>query len=104
MRKERMDGIKSKYRDRSISENLSQWTEMINGTDKGRLCVMRAKMDMEAKNKALRDPTLFRCNMTPHHRTGTRYKVYPTYDFACPVVDSYEGVTHALRTTEYHDR
>ena len=104
MRKERMDGIKSKYRDRSISENLSQWTEMINGTDKGRLCVMRAKMDMEAKNKALRDPTLFRCNMTPHHRTGTHYKVYPTYDFACPVVDSYEGITHALRTTECHDR
>jgi glutamyl-tRNA synthetase len=105
MRKERMDGIESKYRNRSLEENLAQWKEMIAGSDSGRLCVMRAKIDMQAKNKALRDPTLFRCNVnTPHHRTGSKYKVYPTYDFACPIVDSREGVTHALRTSEYHDR
>lgn len=104
MREERFNGIESACRNQSSEENLRIWEEMKQGTPSGLTYCIRAKMDMQAANKALRDPVMYRCNLTPHHRTGSTYKVYPTYDFACPIVDSLEGVTHALRTNEYHDR
>lgn len=104
MREERFNGIESACRSQSPEENLRIWVEMKAATPLGLTYCIRAKMDMQAANKALRDPVMYRCNLTPHHRTGSTYKVYPTYDFACPIVDSLEGVTHALRTNEYHDR
>eukprot|EP00456_Euglypha_rotunda_P052333 TRINITY_DN4216_c0_g1_i2.p1 TRINITY_DN4216_c0_g1~~TRINITY_DN4216_c0_g1_i2.p1 ORF type:complete len:142 (+),score=5.42 TRINITY_DN4216_c0_g1_i2:123-548(+) len=104
MRTERTEGIESKHRNSSVEENLRLWKEMIKGSDEGRKCVLRGKMDMQSNNKCMRDATFFRCSQTPHHRRGTAFKVYPTYDFACPIVDADEGVTHTLRTSEYQDR
>lgn len=105
MRAERMDGIASGRRERSIEENLKIFTEeMKNGTEEGLKNCLRAKIDYAALNKTLRDPTIYRCNLTPHHRTGDKWKMYPIYDFCIPIVDSLEGVTHALRTNEYRDR
>ena len=105
MKKERMDGIASKNRDKNVEYNLTILEEMKKGTEIGQANCIRAKMSVDNPNKAMRDPVIYRCNVeTPHHRTGTAWKMYPTYDFACPIVDSLEGVTHALRTTEYTDR
>lgn len=104
MREQRMHGIESTCRSRNIEENLRLFNEMLAGSEEGRNNCLRIKLDMTAANKALRDPVVFRCNDTHHWRTGDTYKCYPTYDFACPFVDSLEGVTHALRTSEYKDR
>ena len=104
LQKERMDGIESKCRNNSVDENLQLWKEMIAGSERGKQCCLRGKLDMQDPNKSLRDPVYYRSNPDPHHRIGAKYKVYPTYDFACPFVDSIEGVTHALRSSEYHDR
>ncbi|KAF9161062.1 hypothetical protein BGX21_010852 [Mortierella sp. AD011] len=104
MRAERMDGIASQCRDLSVEENLRRFEEMKNGTEFGVTCCLRAKISVDNPNKALRDPVIYRCNPLPHARTGNTWKMYPLYDLACPIVDSLEGVTHALRTDEYHDR
>uniref|UniRef100_A0A8C8LQS7 Bifunctional glutamate/proline--tRNA ligase n=1 Tax=Oncorhynchus tshawytscha TaxID=74940 RepID=A0A8C8LQS7_ONCTS len=104
MKAAREQRTESRHRSNLVEENLKMWEEMKAGTEYGQTCCMRAKIDMASNNGCMRDPTLYRCKNAPHPRTGSTYRVYPTYDFACPIVDSVEGVTHALRTTEYHDR
>ncbi|XP_039757718.1 bifunctional glutamate/proline--tRNA ligase isoform X4 [Pararge aegeria] len=104
MKNEREQKIESKNRSNSVEKNLQLWGEMKKGSQIGVRNCVRAKIDMQSTNGCLRDPTIYRCKPEEHPRTGTSYKVYPTYDFACPIVDSIEGVTHVLRTMEYHDR
>lgn len=104
MQKCRFDGVTTSFRDNSVQENMRLWEEMQKASEEGLQTCLRAKISVDDPNKAMRDPVMYRVNQTPHARQGTKYNVYPTYDFCCPLVDSLEGVTHALRTTEYHDR
>ena len=96
----------SARRDLSPTETLEKFREMQSGSSEGARWCIRAKLDYKHKNSSCRDPVIYRCpvDQPPHHRTGTKFKAYPTYQFACPIVDSLEGVTHALRTTEYNEQ
>lgn len=102
MQKQRFDGIENDNRRTTPEANLAIWREFLLGGHSD-YCV-RGKINMQDKNKCMRDPVFYRHCDVPHHRTGDTFKVYPTYDFACPIVDSLEGVTHCLRTSEYNDR
>ncbi|KAI9829660.1 MAG: hypothetical protein M1819_006031 [Sarea resinae] len=104
MREERGEGIASKRRDATVEENLARFEVMKTGSEEGLKWCIRAKIAADHPNKTMRDPVIYRCNPIPHHRTGSTWKIYPTYDFCCPIVDSMEGVTHALRTIEYRER
>lgn len=77
---------------------------MINGEKDIDGYVLRGKINYQDKNGTMRDPVFFRTIRESHHRTKNKFTLYPTYDFACPVIDSLEGVTHALRSNEYTDR
>ena len=99
---QRGKGLASACRDLGVEESLAQLENMKAGTAEG-WCI-RAKISVDDPVKCLRDPVIYRSNSQSHHRTGTTWKVYPTYDFCAPFLDSLEGVTHALRTNEYRDR
>lgn len=71
---ERLEGIESKRRNRPVEESLAVWKEMVEGTMQGKQSCMRFKIDMKDNNYTLRDPVAYRCNDTPHWRTGTKYK------------------------------
>ncbi len=96
-------GQESPYRTRSVEENLSLFSRMRAGDCEEGTHVLRAKIDMASPNVNMRDPTLYRIRRVPHHRTGTAWNIYPTYDFAHPLSDSLEGITHSLCTLEFED-
>lgn len=96
-------GKNSPYRDRSIEENLKLFTEMKDGKYPDGSKVLRAKIDMSAPNINMRDPVIYRIARLAHHNTGDRWCIYPMYDFAHPIEDAIEGVTHSICTLEFED-
>ncbi|OLN23587.1 glutamine--tRNA ligase [Domibacillus antri] len=96
-------GKESPYRGRSVEENLDLFERMKNGEFADGSKVLRAKIDMASPNLNLRDPVLYRVSHATHHNTGDTWCIYPMYDFAHPLEDAIEGVTHSLCTTEFED-
>ncbi len=96
-------GKDSPYRTRSIEDNVNLFTRMRAGDFPDGTHVLRAKIDMASPNINLRDPTLYRIRHATHHRTGTAWCIYPTYDFAHPLSDAIEGITHSICTLEFED-
>jgi len=94
-------GINSPYRDRPMEESLELFYKMNSGEIPEGKMVLRAKIDMASPNMHLRDPIMYRIIHLPHHRTGTKWKAYPMYDFAHGQCDYFEGVTHSLCTLEF---
>jgi glutaminyl-tRNA synthetase len=96
-------GRNSPHRDRSIAENLELFEGMHAGKYPDGAHVLRAKIDMASPNINMRDPTMYRIRRATHHRTGDQWLLYPTYDYAHPISDALEGITHSLCTLEFED-
>jgi len=96
-------GRESPFRNRSIEENLELFEQMRVGTFPDGSRVLRAKIDMASPNINMRDPVLYRIIKAAHHRTGDKWCIYPMYDFAHPISDSIEGITHSICTLEFED-
>lgn len=96
-------GRESPYRNRSVEENLDLFTRMQKGEFADGSRVLRAKIDMAHPNMNMRDPVMYRILKAPHHRTGSRWNIYPMYDWAHGLEDSIEGVTHSCCTLEFED-
>ena len=96
-------GKMSPFRDRSVEENLDLFERMKNGEFENGSRVLRAKIDMASANLNMRDPVLYRIAHATHHNTGDKWCIYPMYDFAHPLEDAIEGITHSICTTEFED-
>ena len=96
-------GKNSPYRERSIEENLDLFERMKNGEFPDGSKVLRAKIDMASPNMNMRDPVIYRIARMTHHNTGDDWCIYPMYDFAHPIEDAVEGVTHSICTLEFED-
>ena len=96
-------GKESPYRNRSVEENLKLFEEMKEGKYKDGEKVLRAKIDMASPNINMRDPVIYRISHTEHHNTGGKYCISPMYDYAHPIEDAIEGITHSICTLEFED-
>ncbi|HCY49532.1 MAG TPA: glutamine--tRNA ligase [Clostridiales bacterium] len=96
-------GIESPYRNRSVEENLKLCYEMRDGKYADGAKVLRAKIDMSSPNVNMRDPIIYRVLHATHHNTGDKWCIYPMYDFAHPIEDAHEGITHSICTLEFED-
>ncbi len=94
-------GVGSPFRDRSVSENIDLFHKMKSGDFKPGECVLRAKIDMTSPNMHMRDPVLYRIMLVNHHRTGDKWKIYPTYDWAHGQSDYIEQISHSFCTLEF---
>jgi len=96
-------GKNSPYRNRSVEENLDLFTRMRAGEFPDGFRTLRAKIDMASPNINLRDPVIYRIMRAEHHRTGNKWLIYPMYDYAHPLSDAFEGITHSICTLEFED-
>ncbi len=94
-------GKESPWRNRSVEENLALFEEMKSGVIPDGARVLRAKIDMASPNINMRDPVIYRVAHMAHHNTGDKWCIYPMYDFAHPIEDAVEGITHSLCTLEF---
>lgn len=96
-------GKNSPYRDRTVEENLKLFEKMKNGEFPDGYCTLRAKIDMASPNMNMRDPAIYRILHMSHHRQGDKWCIYPLYDFAHPIQDALEGITHSMCSIEFEN-
>jgi len=103
MRGDTTTPAQSPYRDRPVEESLELFEKMKNGEIEDGKMTLRAKIDLASGNFNMRDPVIYRMNRLPHHRTGNKWCIYPMYDFAHPIEDALEGITHSLCSLEFEN-
>lgn len=104
IKEERKLGISNEFRFKPVQWNLSEFEKMTRGEYSESECVLRLKINMQDLNHTLRDPIAYRINKTPHYRTGTNWKIYPSYDYSHGIIDALEEITHSYCTDEFYIR